>query len=478
MSPEPTPAAVPDTADDDLATLAGYPLFAQVPRPQLAWLLATAERQELAAGQQLHGLGDPVDHTHVVLHGELRLFDPQHPGHGIIRYEPGQVSGYLPFSRMTTAKGVAQAVLPSTILALPRRLTQQMAAQHFELTQALVGVMTTRVRETTAVHQQNERMVALGKLSAGLAHELNNPIGAVASAVGYLSRHTQALPDLTTQLLAARAAPEALGVAQALFAPAAPPAPLGRLARATLEEDLADWLLDHDVPQPEALAEQLAEVGCTEAQLAAAARQVPAAQLALGLQWAYHGQQLQRLAADAREAAGRVAELVRSIKTYTHMDQSPAPQAVDLNEGLRTTCRLLAHKFREAGVQLQQELDPALPLVLVLAGELNQVWTNLLDNALDALRGQPGALVRVASRHDPNFVQVTITDNGPGIPTELQSQVFMPFFTTKPPGQGTGLGLDLVQRITRQHGGAVRATSRPGYTEFEVCLPRQAAVQA
>jgi signal transduction histidine kinase len=461
---------------DDLDTLAAYPLFAQVPRPQLAWLLAHAERQDLAAGQQLHGMGDVIGHTYIVLRGELRLFDPQQPGYGIIRYEPGTAAGYLPFSRMTTTKGVSQATQPTTILALPRGLTQEMANQHFELTQALVGVMTTRVRDTTAVHQQNERMVALGKLSAGLAHELNNPIGAVASTVDYLNRHAQALPALTIELLAAHVAPEALAAAQALFAPVAPAPTLTRLARANLEDDLTDWLFDRQVPQAEALAEQLAEVGCTEAQLAAAARPVPPAQLALALQWAYHGQQLQRLATDAREAAGRVAELVRSIKTYTHMDQSAAPQAVDLNEGLRNTCRLLAHKFREAGVVLEQELDPNLPPLIVLVGELNQVWTNLLDNALDALRGQPGAQVRVATRYDPDFVQVTVTDNGPGMPAEVQSQVFVPFFTTKPPGQGTGLGLDLVQRIVRQHRGAVRVASEPGHTEFEVCLPRQQQV--
>ncbi|WP_426061827.1 sensor histidine kinase [Hymenobacter sp. B1770] len=461
---------------DDLDTLAAYPLFAQVPRPQLAWLLGNAERQELTSGQQLHGLGDVVTHTHVVLKGELRLFDPQHPGHGIIRYEPGMVSGYLPFSRMTTAKGVAQATQATTILAIPRHLTQHMAAHYFELTQALVGVMTTRVRETTAVHQQNERMVALGKLSAGLAHELNNPIGAVASTVDYLNRHAQFLPDLTIQLLAVHAAPEALTASLALFKPTVPLPSLSRLSRASLEDDLAEWLADREVPLADSLAEQLAEAGCTEVALASVARQLPGVQLSLALHWAYHSQQLQQLAADAREAASRVAELVSSIKTYTHMDQSPDPQDVNLNEGLRNTCRLLSHKFREAGVEFQQELDSGLPLVKALAGELNQVWTNLLDNALDALRSQPGAQVRVATRHDPNFVQVTVTDNGPGIPTEVQSQIFVPFFTTKAPGQGTGLGLDLVQRIVRQHGGAVRVDSRPGHTEFEVCLPRHQPV--
>jgi signal transduction histidine kinase len=470
-----TPTAVSAT---DLDLLASYPLFAQVPRPQLAWLLENAERLELAPGAQLHGLGDPVNHAHIVLRGESRLFDPQHPEYGILRYEPGMVSGYLPFSRMTVAKGIVQVVQPSTVLALPRHLMQEMAAHHYELTQALVGVMTSRVRETTATYQQNERMVALGKLSAGLAHELNNPIGAVASTVDYLSRHSQALPELTTQLLADGATPAALTAALGLFATTAPAPGLSRLARANLEEDLADWLHDHDMPEADALAEALADAGCTEARLAEVARQIPAAQLGTGLRWAYHAQQLQRLAADAREAAGRVAELVRSIKTYTHMDQSPAPQPVSLSDGLTTTCRLLAHKFREAGVELVQEFAPDLPLVSALPGELNQVWTNLLDNALDALRGQPGAQVRVATRFDSNFVQATVTDNGPGIPAEVQSQVFLPFFTTKPPGQGTGLGLDLVQRIVRQHGGAVRATSRPGHTEFEVCLPRQAAVPA
>ena len=244
---------------DSLDTLAGYPLFQAVPRHQLAWLIAAATPLELAAGEQLHAVGDAVEHTHIVLYGELRLFDPLHLGHGITRYEAGTVSGYLPFSRMTTAKAIVQATQPTTILALPRALTQEMAAHHFELTQALVSVMTTRVRDVTALHQQNDRLVALGKLSAGLAHELNNPIGAVASTVDYLGRHAQALPELTRLLLASHTDAAVFPEALTLFVPASPTPVMSLLSRGILEDDLNDWLDDHGVVNAQELAEVLAE---------------------------------------------------------------------------------------------------------------------------------------------------------------------------------------------------------------------------
>ncbi|WP_165768401.1 sensor histidine kinase [Hymenobacter amundsenii] len=450
--------------------LAEFPLFTAVPRPQLVWFVAASSVRELAAGEQLLGPGEAIEHTYVLLHGSIHLFEPLRPAVDVLLLEPGGTTGYLPFSRIKTAGVVMQASEPSAVLAFPKSRTQELAAQHFELTQALVSVMTTRARETTAQQQQNEKMMALGKLSAGLAHELNNPIAALASTTEALRRQAVGLPTVVRQLLALVATPAHADAAANVFV-AQPAAPSSRLALAALEDELTDWLDEREVPEAGPLAELLAERGVTEAALDRLAAQVPAAALAPLLRWASAHEQTLRLLNEAREASSRVTQLIRSVKVYTHMDQAPDKVAVDLHEGLRNTLALLAHKFRQLDVRLEEQYEPELPPVPLLVGEMNQVWTNLLDNALDAVEGVAGATVRVQTRHDRDFAQVLISDNGGGIPPDVQARIFDPFFTTKAPGRGTGLGLDVVQRIVRQHGGSVKMTSQPGRTAFEVCLP-------
>ncbi|NVO32286.1 sensor histidine kinase [Hymenobacter lapidiphilus] len=454
--------------------LAGFPLFAAVPRAQLVWFVAASSLRELAAGQRLLAPGDAIEHTYVLLRGTVHLFEPLRPAVDILLLQPGDATGYLPFSRIKTAGGVMQASESSTVLAFPKIRTQELAAQHFELTQALVSVMTSRVRETTAQQQQNEKMMALGKLSAGLAHELNNPIAALASTTEALRRQAAGLPAVLGQLLVLAATPAHAEAAAGLFA-GATAAVLARLVRAELEDELADWLAEHRVPEAGPLSELLAERGVALAALDALAARVPAAALGPLLQWAGAHEHTRRLLDEAREATGRMTQLIRSVKVYTHMDQAPDKVPVDLHEGIRNTLALLAHKFRQLGVRLEEAYEPALPPVPLLVGEMNQVWTNLLDNALDAVEGVAGATVRVHTRRDREFAHIIVSDNGGGIPPAVQARIFDPFFTTKAPGRGTGLGLDLVQRIVRQHGGAIKVRSQPGHTAFEIHLPIAAA---
>jgi signal transduction histidine kinase len=449
-------------------------VFGGLPDDQLAWLAGNGDLLLFKTGETVFRAGDPADSMIVILEGALELLI----GIGgqlvptFVQYA-GEVTGLLPFSRMQHYTGVGRAAGSLRVLRIPKGRFPEMLQRIPALGQRLVSVMADRVREATRVAEQRQKMSALGTLAAGLAHELNNPAAAVRRDAEGLQRRLDSMADLAADLCASgldEASLHALGaLAKALRE--RPPASLDAMARSRREDAIGEWLDARRVDDAWTLAGTLVDSGVTEADLDAIGERVPPAAVASAVRWIETLVDATRLAHHIHAASARISELVQSVKIYSHMDRAVDKQAVDLREGLDSTIVMLGYKLKKKSLQLEREYATDLPRVAAYPGELNQVWTNLLDNAIDA--APDGGLIRVEARRDGvSSAAVRVIDNGPGVPTEIQSRIFEPFFTTKQVGQGTGLGLDIVERIVvQQHGGGLDLESEPGRTVFTVRLP-------
>jgi signal transduction histidine kinase len=342
-----------------------------------------------------------------------------------------------------------------------------------ELGQRLVATMSDRVREQTKIAQQREKMMALGKLSAGLAHELNNPATAITRASDALRERFHTLKSVIAPMVASEMTKEQFDALKACRQSAferGSPKDLTPLQRGRREEAVGDWLEAHGVADAWKLSETYVDAGLTAEELDQWAAALPPQALPHVLRWLEASLSADRILSEIAAAAGRISQLVASVKQYSHMDAMPDKQPVDVREGLDSTLTMLGHEIKTHHVKVERAYDADLPKVAAYPGELNQVWTNLIDNAIDAAPREGGQLRVQASRED-HVVVVKIIDNGHGIPAEAQSRIFEPFFSTKPVGEGTGLGLDIAQRIVSQHGGKIAVDSKPGETVFTVYLP-------
>jgi len=330
--------------------------------------------------------------------------------------------------------------------------------------------MLDRARYFTSNELHDEKMVSLGKLSAGLAHELNNPASAIDRSAALLESRLDDAERETRALGAARLTDAQLAAIDAIRGSCHATRVGGvrsPIEQAEREEAIADWLAGRglDVGSAEALAETPVTFDALDRLAGAVDR--PA--LNAALRWVAAGCSVRNLASEIQEAARRISGLVTAIKGFTHMDQANVPESVDLIRGLDDTVAVLKAKARSKSASVVVEAEPGLPPARGFVGELNQIWANLIDNALDAIPTSGRVEVR-ASREDGRVV-VRVLDDGPGIPTEIRERIFDPFFTTKPMGQGTGLGLDIVRRLVRHNDGEITVESRPGRTEFRVTLP-------
>lgn len=457
-----------------LDELKAIPVLSEVPDNQLQWLIAAGEIREMEQGERLFELGEPVDTTTIILGGRVRMCAVQN---GKMRelavLKEQTITGYLPFSRVKTTPGFGECVTKARIFRIPAAKIKEATQLYYELTEALVHTMTSRVRDFTSLQQQNEKMFALGKLSAGLAHELNNPAAAIIRGASAIRSQIQNLPALFKEIVALSIAPEKIDGLNKLLINKIEQTDrpvLSMLAKADCEDELADWLMDHDIKQTDA-AENLVDFGFTIADMEYMNNCVPQPQLHVVLTWINNYLLAEKMAHDIKESSQRISDLVSSVKTFTHMDRDSDKQLLDIHAGIRNTLTMLDYKLRKGNIKFKENFDLGLPQVKAMAGELNQVWTNIIDNAIDAMEGKTDGVLEIRTQQDGPFVCVYIKDNGTGIPQEVQSQIFDPFFTTKDMGKGTGLGLDVVTRIIRQHSGTVKVASVPGNTEFTVCFP-------
>ena len=462
----------------DVEELKKIPAFAELTADQLAWLAEHGEVTEYESGESVFELGHVAEHMIAVLEGAIEIvFNVGGQLVPFMTQRPGTVSGLLPFSRMRSFSGSGRAVGPTRLYRMHQSFFDEMLHRAPTLGPVLVSMMTDRVRETTRLAQQREKMMALGKLSAGLAHELNNPATAVRRDADALDEQLARLPELTRMLLVHGIDAEALARAGAWLAAwakgttsAASEAAPGALERSRLEQEVGAWLDERGVGDSWMLVEPLVGAGLSPDELRQLTDGVAAEALSDFVTWFTAIIGAQSLARDIRAASGRITELVGSVKVYSHMDRAGDRERTDLREGIDSTLVMLGHKLKRKNITLERDYAPDLPPVSAFAGELNQVWTNLADNAIDAMSDH--GVLRVETARDGGTAVVRVVDNGVGIPPDMQSRIFEAFFTTKPIGEGTGLGLDIVQRIVaQQHGGKVDVESAPGRTVFTVRLP-------
>ena len=446
-----------------------FPAFAALPEDQIAWFLGQSREVSLKAGEIYARQGDPPDAMFVLLEGEFEWRGEFGGETIVINAKIGDVTGALPFSRMKQFTVTGRAVKQGRILRFPAALFPDLITRMPELAKRLVGIMADRIREATRLEQQRDRLAGLGKLSAGLAHELNNPASAAKRAATQLRDTLKRIKDASHELgrreltSTQKAEIEKL---ETSFTQRDEPPP-DALTISDLEDQLDSLLRSHGQNDLWQLAAELAQKGIQPSALESLFENLDAGTARAALVRIAASVEIASLLNEIESSTSRISELVRAIKEYTYMDQSSV-QNVDVVKGLETTLTILNHKLKR-GVAVQRDYQPVPLLVDSFGSELNQVWTNLIDNAIDAMNGK-GEL-RVRTYRDDGCVVVEIGDNGPGISPEIRAHIFEPFFTTKGVGEGTGLGLDTVQRIVKKHRGNIQVNSKPGDTRFQVWLP-------
>ena len=445
------------------------PTFADLPDDQIAWFLSQSQEVSLKAGDVYARQGDPPEAMFVLLEGEFQWRGEFGGETIVIAGKVGDVTGALPFSRMKQFTVTGRAVTDGRILRFPSSLFPELIQKMPELAKRLVGVMADRIREATRLEQQRDRLAGLGKLSAGLAHELNNPASAAKRAASQLRstlhRVKEASHELGRRELTSTQKSE-IERLEALFTRRDEPPP-DALTISDLEDQIDSLLRSHGQNDLWQLAAELAQRGIKPAALESLFENLDAVTARTALVRIAASLEIASLLNEIESSTSRISELVGAIKEYTFMDQAPV-QNVDVVNILETTLTILHHKLKR-GVTVQRNYQQVPLLVNSFGSELNQVWTNLIDNAIDAMGGR-GEL-RVRTYRDDGCVVVEIADNGSGISPEISSHIFEPFFTTKGVGEGTGLGLDTVQRIVKKHRGNVQVDSKPGDTRFQVWLP-------
>jgi signal transduction histidine kinase len=458
------------TASDLVAQLAAHRTLGGAPRAELQWLADHGCFRELDAGEIVYPKGGSIDSLVIVFSGRIAIFVDRGAGrHKLTEWRAGDVTGVLPYSRMVAAPGRSVALEPTTVLSVAREHFPELVRECQEVTTILVHTMLDRARLFNASDLHDEKMASLGKLSAGLAHELNNPASAIERGAVVLEERLGEVERTARALGRLRLADAQLATAEKLRQSCLAVRGHGvrsPIEQAEREEAMSDWLADRGFDT--AAADALADTEITVELLDGAAAALDPAAMDVVLRWAAAGCLARQLVADIQEAATRITGLVLAIKGFTHMDQATLAEPVDLARSLENTIAVLRSKARSRSAALGVAVEPDLPPVHGFVGELNQIWSNLIDNALDAIGD--GGRVDVTASRDGNQVVVRVVDNGAGIPEDIRDRIFDPFFTTKPVGQGTGLGLDIVRRLVLHNDGEITVESRPGRTEFRVVL--------
>jgi signal transduction histidine kinase len=387
-----------------------------------------------------------------------------------MEWRGGDVTGLMPYSRLVSPPGNVAAEEPSELVTVFRGDMPEMIRVCQTLTGILVHVMVDRARHFTSSFLHDEKLVSLGKLAAGFAHELNNPASAITRAAAALGSRLETLSQASRKIGAAGLQPEQANSLSRVVREARSGGSrivLSPLEREEREEEIAGWLGRHGVG--DAPAEALADSGIERSQLDRVAAELGGPRLEAGIEWLAAVCVTEQLTREIQQASARVSELVSAVKGFTDMDRAAVPEPVGVAAGLENTVIVLQSKAKAASVSVSLSIEEDLPKARGFGGELNQVWANLLENAIDA--AADGGHVDIAAARGRDGVVVRVVDNGPGVPAEIRDRIFDPFFTTKPVGRGTGLGLDIVRRLVERHNGRIELESVPGRTEFRVTIP-------
>jgi signal transduction histidine kinase len=453
------------------------PLFSQAEPDVLAELLRGAQLSKLDAGERLFNEGDSAESYFVILSGRVMVFrtirGQRIPVTEFAQYD---TAGEVPLLNGTPHLADAVALEPSEVLRIPSDTFWQLLGRCPSARKQILEHMRERQAALNTMTAQREKLLSLGTLAAGLAHELNNPASAASRAAQALTQQLHGFNAHIASMLAEVLFQEDASACSRSFEPLLQQVQLegpavSPLDLADREDDIADWLSAIGLAKPFQVAGTLASVGFTRAFLEPFFDGLDPSFRAASVQWAAGDLELRKLGRELVLATERISTLVGALKKYTYMDTSVEQREVDVREGIEDTLVILGHKLRRKNVALVREFQE-IPCILGYGGELNQVWTNLIDNAIHAVDDGGRIVIRTIDDSARGRVLVQVEDNGHGIPRDVLPRIFEPFFTTKRQAEGTGLGLEISYRIvTNLHKGHVRVESVPGRTLFEVCLP-------
>jgi signal transduction histidine kinase len=436
-------------------------------------LYGMAELVELQAGHVLMEEGDPGDSLYIVTEGQFEISKRTGERDVVIASSgAGDVIGEISLLEGSPRTATVRAVNHARLVKISRETFAHLLERSPSASLSMLRTVTARLRNTEAMLRQSEKMAALGTLSAGLAHELNNPAAALKRSASQMHDSLAELQRLAARLASLALSPEAAEVVNSLRRdlPRRASEPVKLEPRGDLEGEVASWMEEQAVEEGWELAAPLVSLGWKAAELQEMASSFTPEQQPVFLRWVATASTVYTLIDEVGEGAERISELVKAVKSYSYLDQGPV-QVIDIHEGLESTLVILRHKWKY-GVSVVKDYAPDLPRIEAFASVLNQVWTNLIDNAIDAMNGNGELRIRTFAQGADVIVE--ITDNGPGIPAELRDRIFEAFFTTKPLGDGTGLGLYITYNaVIHQHHGQIAVESEPGQTTFRVSLPVQ-----
>jgi signal transduction histidine kinase len=445
------------------------PLLAGLPDADLKQLCEHVEEMHLKTNEILFVEGSLGQDAYIIKEGQIEIYKTTN-GQTVelaVR-QPGEVIGEMALLEAGPRTASGRAITDSLLVVISHTQLDHLLITSPSTCRVLLSTITNRLRNTELLLRQSEKMAQLGTLTAGIAHELNNPAAAV-------KRSSDQMKTAVEQLQKTAASLYRLGLPSVQIEKldnlvqqqAIKPGEIDAMARSDREAETEDWLEGMGVEDGWEMASSLVEIFESVPALEDFTHSSPRESLSTLLHWMAASYSVYRLLDEINQGSGRISEVVKALKSYVYLDQAPI-QTIDIHEGLDNTLVILRYKLKQ-GVEVVREYDPAVPPIQAYGSELNQVWTNILDNAVDAMDGKGRIIIRTALKGD--WVVVTIEDNGPGIPAEMQNKIFNPFFTTKPVGKGTGLGLSITYNIIHKHGGDIIVDSHPGWTKFEISLP-------
>ncbi len=458
--------------EDRLTFLHKVPLFADLPSADLATICQQVGELHLAAGEVLFIEGSLGQEAFVIETGQVEIYKTSNGQEvQLAVLQPGEVIGEMAIIEATPRNASCRALNECRLFVISYDHLDHLLNTNPGVARTMLHTITSRLRTNEMLLHQSEKMAQLGTFTAGIAHELNNPSAAIQRAAEQLKAAQESHQAAGDWLLSLHLPAEQIDFIRSFAGSRRFPAQAGAvndpIARADLEAEIEAWLEGQGVQEAWNLAPGIVRSGYSLADLQDLAGKIPSGSLAPLLTWLTAGETLSHLVDEIGISAGRMSEIIKALKTYTYLDQAPF-QEVDIHSGLENTLVILHHKLKD-GVEVQRQFDPGLPHIQAHGSELNQVWTNLIDNAIDAVQGK-GRIILRTSRQEASII-VEVEDNGPGIPAEVLSRLFTPFFTTKPVGKGTGLGLNISYNIVKKHGGDIKVFSQPGMTRFQVSLP-------
>lgn len=466
---------MPNKSIDDLRKVV---VLHDLPEDIINWIYEKSEYIEIEEGVLFYKKDEPAEHLWLIPEGRFDFYMDVN-GQEVLYYNfqndnvTGGVGGLLPYSRMKVSPGNAYTVAFTKVFKLHKKYFDELAQVSPELNNRLISYMTERARAFATIKLQQEKVSALGKLAAGIAHEMNNPASAINRIAAELTKRLKDNYDLTGKLLQFNISPELISKINALVQAKEKTTEkkLSMSEKMNREDEIESWLQKNVKGGSEITGDTFVDAGITVEDLAVIKNDVGEEEFIHILYWVENLLISQRILFDLHESSSRISHLVSAIKSHVHMDQTNELTCTDIHRDIENTLTLMGYKLREKNINVKKVFAENLPEVPVFIGEMNQVWTNIIDNAIYAM--QKGGELTIETFYDSKNVCVKICDNGTGIPPEILSRIFDPFFTTKKVGEGTGIGLDLVNRIIKNHNGEIKVFSKPGNTEFKIYIPVQ-----